>query len=94
MLSEFLGKIFERYIEVGNPFCYVKHEISKTTLYTLEHIHQQILLTKFHKSLILPGGVDSILRAGSQQTQKLNQLSSETSKSQETLQGRSAGKYL
>ena len=95
MLSEFLQKIFERYIKVGAPFCFVKYEISKTTLYTFEQIHQQILLTKFHKSLILSGSVDSILaKPESADSEKIDQLAPKTSKSHETLQGRSAGKYL
>ena len=41
---------------------------------TLEDIHQQILLGKFGKKLTLPGGVNSVLGARSQQLQKLNQL--------------------
>ena len=63
-------------------------------LYRPEDIHQQTLLAKFHENLTLPGGVDSILGARSQQAQKLNLTSGVTSDSQETLQGRSAGKYL
>ena len=36
-------------------------------LYTLADIHQQILLATSHENVMLPVGVDSILRAGSQQ---------------------------
>ena len=42
--------------------------------YRFEDIHKQILPAKLNENLTIPGGVRSILEAGSQQTRKLNQF--------------------
>ena len=56
-------------------------------------------LVKFHENSALLGGgggerIDSILEAGGQQTQKLNQLAPVTLDFCETFQGTLSGKYL
>ena len=59
-----------------------------------EDVHQQIVLPKLHENLTLPGGVDSISEAGSQQAQKLSQLPLVTSDFHETVKFSSSEEYL
>ena len=59
-----------------------------------EDIHQQIFLPKFYKNLTLPREADSSFGAWSQQNQKTSQFPAVKSDFHETLEGRSADKYL